>query len=178
MATTIRCDIVSAEAEIFHGTATLVVASGDEGELGIAPRHAPLITRLKPGQVRVIGENGEEQSRRSCRQPRQGRGRAPARPSHRRSRDCPGPGRTRPGHRAAAGDRAPAQADEALTHLSCTDSIGAGHSPAFLFRVAVHNAAGAQQWRNRPSAMIAGELPAIAPEISRIPTWVCAIVGA
>jgi F-type H+-transporting ATPase subunit epsilon len=62
MATTIRCDIVSAEAEIFHGTATLVVASGDEGELGIAPRHAPLITRLKPGQVRVIEENGEEHS--------------------------------------------------------------------------------------------------------------------
>ena len=62
MATTIRCDIVSAEAEIFHGTATLVVASGDEGELGIAPRHAPLITRLKPGQVRVIAENGDEQS--------------------------------------------------------------------------------------------------------------------
>jgi len=62
MTTTIRCDIVSAEAEIFHGTATLVVASGDEGELGIAPRHAPLITRLKPGQVRVIAENGDEQS--------------------------------------------------------------------------------------------------------------------
>ena len=61
MATTIRCDIVSAEAEIFHGTATLVVASGDDGELGIAPRHAPLITRLKPGQVRVLAENGEEQ---------------------------------------------------------------------------------------------------------------------
>ena len=62
MTATIRCDIVSAEAEIFHGTATLVVASGDEGELGIAPRHAPLITRLKPGQVRVIAENGDEQS--------------------------------------------------------------------------------------------------------------------
>ena len=61
MATTIRCEIVSAEAEIFRGTATLVVASGDEGELGIAPRHAPLITRLKPGQVRVIDETGEEQ---------------------------------------------------------------------------------------------------------------------
>jgi F-type H+-transporting ATPase subunit epsilon len=61
MATTIRCEIVSAEAEIFHGTATLVVASGDDGELGIAPRHAPLITRLRPGQVRVIAENGDEQ---------------------------------------------------------------------------------------------------------------------
>ncbi|MBS0516414.1 MAG: F0F1 ATP synthase subunit epsilon [Proteobacteria bacterium] len=61
MATTIRCDIVSAEAEIFHGDATLVVATGEEGELGIAPRHAPLITRLKPGQVRVTAASGEEQ---------------------------------------------------------------------------------------------------------------------
>jgi len=61
MSTTIRCDIVSAEAEIFHGTATLVVASGEMGELGIAPRHAPLITRLKPGYVRVVPESGEEQ---------------------------------------------------------------------------------------------------------------------
>jgi F-type H+-transporting ATPase subunit epsilon len=61
MTTTIRCDIVSAESEIFHGNATLVVATGEEGELGIAPRHAPLITRLKPGQVRVIAENGDEQ---------------------------------------------------------------------------------------------------------------------
>ena len=61
MATTIRCDIVSAEAEIFHGEVTMVVATGELGELGIAPRHAPLITRLKPGQVRVIMANGEEQ---------------------------------------------------------------------------------------------------------------------
>ncbi len=58
---TIRCDIVSAEEEIFHGVATMVIATGEMGELGIAPRHAPLITRLKPGQVRVILENGEEQ---------------------------------------------------------------------------------------------------------------------
>ena len=61
MATTIRCDIVSAEEEIFHGVVTMVVATGQMGELGIAPRHAPLITRLKPGQVRVILESGEEQ---------------------------------------------------------------------------------------------------------------------
>jgi len=61
MATTLRCEIVSAEAEIWHGDATLVVATGDDGELGIAPRHAPLITRLKPGQVRVIAGNGDEQ---------------------------------------------------------------------------------------------------------------------
>jgi F-type H+-transporting ATPase subunit epsilon len=58
---TIRCDIVSAEEEIFHGVVSMVVATGEMGELGIAPRHAPLITRLKPGQVRVILENGEEQ---------------------------------------------------------------------------------------------------------------------
>src|SRR5688500_6391767 len=61
MATTLRVDIVSAESEIFSGDATMVVATGEMGELGIAPRHAPLITRLKPGQVRVILENGEEQ---------------------------------------------------------------------------------------------------------------------
>src|SRR3569623_2912463 len=61
MTTTIRCDIVSAEEELFHGTAQLVVATGELGELGISPRHAPLITRLKPGQVRVILENGDEQ---------------------------------------------------------------------------------------------------------------------
>ncbi len=61
MTTTIRCDIVSAEAEIFHGEAKMVVATGEEGELGIMPRHAPLITKLKPGQVRVIAENGDEQ---------------------------------------------------------------------------------------------------------------------
>ena len=57
--TTIRCDIVSAEAEIFRGEATLVVVTGEVGELGIAPRHAPLITRLKPGKVVVTQPGGE-----------------------------------------------------------------------------------------------------------------------
>jgi len=61
MAATIRCDIVSAEESIFHGVVTMVIASGEMGELGIAPRHAPLITRLKPGQVRVQLEDGSEQ---------------------------------------------------------------------------------------------------------------------
>jgi len=61
MAATIQCDIVSAEEAIFNGTVTMVIASGEMGELGIAPRHAPLITRLKPGQVRVILEDGAEQ---------------------------------------------------------------------------------------------------------------------
>lgn len=59
MATTFRCDIVSAEEEIFHGEATLLVATGEIGELGIAPRHAPLITRLKPGKVVVTLPSGE-----------------------------------------------------------------------------------------------------------------------
>ncbi|MFW9484054.1 F0F1 ATP synthase subunit epsilon [Xanthomonas euvesicatoria pv. euvesicatoria] len=57
---TIRCDIVSAEKEIFHGEATLVVATGELGELGIAPKHAPLITRLKPGKVVATTANGEQ----------------------------------------------------------------------------------------------------------------------
>ncbi|RMH92839.1 F0F1 ATP synthase subunit epsilon [Lysobacter pythonis] len=60
MANTLRCDIVSAEAEIFSGEATMVVATGEVGELGIAPRHAPLITRLKPGKVVVTTPAGEQ----------------------------------------------------------------------------------------------------------------------
>ncbi len=61
MTSTIRCDIVSAESEIFHGDVQMVVVTGEMGELGIAPRHAPLITRLKPGYVRVTLANGEQQ---------------------------------------------------------------------------------------------------------------------
>ncbi len=60
MASTFRCDIVSAEEEIFHGEATLLVATGEMGELGIAPKHAPLITRLKPGKVVVTLPSGEQ----------------------------------------------------------------------------------------------------------------------
>lgn len=58
----IHCDIVSAEEEIFHGEVEMVVASGETGDLGIKPQHTPLITRLKPGQVRVIHADGGEQS--------------------------------------------------------------------------------------------------------------------
>jgi F-type H+-transporting ATPase subunit epsilon len=61
MTQTIRVDIVSAEAEIFHGEAVMVVATGELGELGITPRHAPLITRLKPGHVDVVMDGGERQ---------------------------------------------------------------------------------------------------------------------
>ena len=60
MTTTIRCDIVSAEEEIFHGEVTMVVATGEMGELGIAPRHAPLITRLKPGKLVLTLADGEK----------------------------------------------------------------------------------------------------------------------
>ena len=59
--TTIRVEIVSAEQEIWSGEGTMVFAPGEVGELGIAPRHTPLITRLKPGDVRVQQESGEEQ---------------------------------------------------------------------------------------------------------------------
>jgi len=62
MAMTLHVDIVSAEAEIFSGTATMVFAPAEMGEVGIAPRHAPLLTRLKPGEVRVQSQDGKEQS--------------------------------------------------------------------------------------------------------------------
>lgn len=61
MAMTVHVDIVSAEAGIFSGKATMVHASAEMGEVGIAPRHAPLVTRLRPGDVRVMKENGEEE---------------------------------------------------------------------------------------------------------------------
>lgn len=59
---TIHVDIVSAEGEIFSGNATMVFAPGSQGELGIAPRHAPLLTLLKAGEVRVQLPEGGEQS--------------------------------------------------------------------------------------------------------------------
>ncbi len=62
MAMTLHIDIVSAEAEIFSGTATMVFAPAEMGEVGISPRHTPLLTRLKPGEVRVQSDDGEEQS--------------------------------------------------------------------------------------------------------------------
>src|SRR5215468_1143187 len=53
MALTIRVDVVSAEEQIFSGDAEFVVLPGVEGELGIYPRHAPLLTQIKPGAVRI-----------------------------------------------------------------------------------------------------------------------------
>ena len=59
--TTIHVDIVSAEGEIFSGAASMVFAPASQGDLGIAPRHAPLLTRMKPGVVRVQTPDGQEQ---------------------------------------------------------------------------------------------------------------------
>ena len=53
MANTIHVDVVSAEEQIFSGEAEFVVLPGEAGELGIYPRHTPLITRIKPGTVRI-----------------------------------------------------------------------------------------------------------------------------
>lgn len=53
MATTVQVDIVSAEKEIFSGVAEMLFAPAELGEVGISPRHAPFITRLNPGEVRV-----------------------------------------------------------------------------------------------------------------------------
>jgi F-type H+-transporting ATPase subunit epsilon len=58
---TIHVDIVSAEGEIFSGEATMLFAAGADGDLGIAPRHAPLLTLLKAGEVRVQTPDGKEQ---------------------------------------------------------------------------------------------------------------------
>ena len=60
MAKTIHVDIVSAEQEIFSGEAEMVIAPGEAGELGILPEHMPMLTRVKPGTLR-IQKGGEEE---------------------------------------------------------------------------------------------------------------------
>ena len=61
MSNTIRVDVVSAEESIFSGEAKFVVLPGEAGELGIYPRHTPLITRIKPGAVRIEKADGTEE---------------------------------------------------------------------------------------------------------------------
>jgi F-type H+-transporting ATPase subunit epsilon len=61
MAMTMHVDIVSAEEEIFSGTSEFVVCPAAMGEVGVAPRHTPLVTPLKPGEVKVTREGGEEE---------------------------------------------------------------------------------------------------------------------
>jgi F-type H+-transporting ATPase subunit epsilon len=62
MAMELHVDIVSAESAIYSGPATMVFAPAEMGEVGIAPRHAPLLTRLIPGEVRVQTQEGKEYS--------------------------------------------------------------------------------------------------------------------
>ena len=61
MANTIRVEIVSAEEDLWSGEGTMIFAPAEMGEIGIAPQHAPLLTRLKPGEIRVQQNSGEEQ---------------------------------------------------------------------------------------------------------------------
>jgi len=61
MANTIHVDVVSAEESIYSGEAEFVVLPGEAGELGIYPRHVPLITRIKPGAVRIKPAGGGEE---------------------------------------------------------------------------------------------------------------------
>ena len=61
MAMTVHLDIVSAEKEIFSGLAEMVVATGDLGEIGIRPGHAPLLTSLRAGPVRLVKQGGTEE---------------------------------------------------------------------------------------------------------------------
>jgi len=60
MAMTMHVDIVSAEEEIFSGTAEFVVARAAEGEVGILPRHVPMLAQLQPGEIQVRVQGGEE----------------------------------------------------------------------------------------------------------------------
>ena len=61
MANTIHIDVVSAEESVFSGEAEFVVLPGEAGELGIYPRHTPLITRIRPGAVRIVPAGGGEE---------------------------------------------------------------------------------------------------------------------
>lgn len=61
MASTLQVDVVSAEKEVFSGLAHFVALPGESGELGILPGHTPLITRIKPGAVRIELANGTEE---------------------------------------------------------------------------------------------------------------------
>jgi len=57
----IKCNIVSPEGELFSGEIEMLTADGGEGEIAITPRHAPLLTNLKPGPVKLVLEGGEEE---------------------------------------------------------------------------------------------------------------------
>ncbi|MBP2999121.1 F0F1 ATP synthase subunit epsilon, partial [Acinetobacter baumannii] len=58
---TMQCDVVSVKESIYSGAVTMLIAKGAGGELGILPGHAPLVTLLQPGPIRVLLENGTEE---------------------------------------------------------------------------------------------------------------------
>lgn len=60
--TTIKVDVVSAEESLFQGNAKFVALPGEAGELGVLPGHTPLITRIRPGTVKIVLEDGSEES--------------------------------------------------------------------------------------------------------------------
>jgi F-type H+-transporting ATPase subunit epsilon len=62
MAMTVKLDVVSAEERIFSGLVESIQVTGSEGELGIHPGHAPLLTNLKPGVLRMVKQHGEEET--------------------------------------------------------------------------------------------------------------------
>src|SRR6185369_14451750 len=99
-AATIHIDVVSAEEAIFSGEAEFVVLPGEAGELGVYPRHTPLITRIKPGVVRIQARRRGGNRVRGGRNPR-----SAAQDDHRagRYRD------TRQGPRRSEGERSPAK---------------------------------------------------------------------
>ena len=61
MSNTVQCNIVSAEESIFSGAVTMVIATGSLGEMGITPGHAPLLSNLNPGPVRLVKDGGDEE---------------------------------------------------------------------------------------------------------------------
>lgn len=61
MAMSVHCDIVSAEGEIFSGLVEMLVASAVQGEIGILPNHAPLLTTIEPGLIKVVKQGGKEE---------------------------------------------------------------------------------------------------------------------
>jgi len=61
MAMTVHCDVVSAEEKIYSGLVEILTATGTEGEMGIQLGHAPLLTELKPGSVRIVKQDGKEE---------------------------------------------------------------------------------------------------------------------
>ncbi|MCV6621229.1 F0F1 ATP synthase subunit epsilon [uncultured Pseudoteredinibacter sp.] len=61
MAMTVHCEIASAEEQLYSGLVEMVIAAGTEGDIGVAYGHAPLLTSLQPGPIRIIKQGGEEE---------------------------------------------------------------------------------------------------------------------